>query len=410
MFQQLEKLFWWHLKGWLDWKRLGRLGQLHCFSFACLRKRAGCTGRVSHQVTYVESNLQGADLTWHSMTRGRRLWASGTRWACPLTATCTLSSAADPLSSSTVASACWSIGRIKGSWCAYAVHVCKWTGDDWSCCLWTGRPWTRCAECLFLLLLRQPWATSPQRLFLGKFHATPNQAELNMSGGACLRVEDMNQAMVFDRLLASSLATCPLLTSCSFLTFRTVLLPFPRHALLRYRSLQVTASGRTFEIKTLFKDSWKSFWSGIDSALSRFHWLAGFRSSATALTARFQQDMMQISTSALLATWDGTHLSFPEMTLRPRPGDWMPSWRMDAWLWWPSLACFSRHGGSATLQVNYGDDFLDWCFRKSSDEKLQSQSPETCGSCQSMAYQLNSTLFSTTTSYHISYYFSIIAE
>ena len=137
----------------------------------------------------------------------------------------------------------------------------------------------------------------------------------------CLSVEDVNQSMVFDRLLASSLATCPLLTSCSFLTFRTVLLPFPRHALLRYRSLQVTASGRTFEIKTLFKDSWKSFWSGIDSALSRFHWLAGFRSSATALTARFQQDMMQISTSALLATWDGTHLSFPEMTLRPRPGD-----------------------------------------------------------------------------------------
>ena len=42
------------------------------------------------------------------------------------------------------------------------------------------------AECLFLLLLRQPWATSPQRLLLGEFLATPNQAELNMFGGACL--------------------------------------------------------------------------------------------------------------------------------------------------------------------------------------------------------------------------------
>ena len=173
MLQQRGTLFWWHLKGWLDWKRLGWLGQLHCFSFACLRKRAGCTGRVPHQLTYVESNLRGADLTRHSMTPDRRLWASGTRWACPLMATCTLSSAADPLSSSTVASACWNIGWTKGSWFACIVHmwvqICRWTvvavyGLEG---FWT------CAECFFLLLLRQPWATSPQRLLLGKFLATP---------------------------------------------------------------------------------------------------------------------------------------------------------------------------------------------------------------------------------------------
>ena len=56
-------LIWWHLKGWLDRKRLGWLGQLHCFSFACLRKRAGCTGthRVPYQLRCVESKL----LTWH---------------------------------------------------------------------------------------------------------------------------------------------------------------------------------------------------------------------------------------------------------------------------------------------------------------------------------------------------------
>ena len=122
---------------------------------------------------------------------------------------------------------------------------------------------------------------------------------------------------------------------------------------------------------------------------TRFHWRAGFRSSATALTVRSQQDMMQILPSALLVTWDGTHLSFPETTLRPRPGDWMPSWRTDALLWWPSSACFSRHGGSVALQVNINRlremisskvaycEFFDWMFRsshgKSLDEKLQSQ-------------------------------------
>ena len=149
-----------------------------------------------------DMNQNCGELTWHDnltqymtpmtpMTRDRHLWASGTHWACPLMATCTLSSAADPLSSSTVASACWNIGWTKGSGFAYTVHIWDHLSAnsqvDCSCCLWTGRLRT-CAECLFLLLLRQPWATSPQRLLLGEFLATPNQAEVNMSGGACLSV------------------------------------------------------------------------------------------------------------------------------------------------------------------------------------------------------------------------------
>ena len=35
----------WSLEGWFDWKCLGWLGQLHRFSIACLWERAGCTGR-----------------------------------------------------------------------------------------------------------------------------------------------------------------------------------------------------------------------------------------------------------------------------------------------------------------------------------------------------------------------------
>ena len=37
-------LHWWQQPGWFDRKRMGRLGQLHRFSFACIRERARCPG------------------------------------------------------------------------------------------------------------------------------------------------------------------------------------------------------------------------------------------------------------------------------------------------------------------------------------------------------------------------------
>ena len=44
--------------GRLDWQCMGRLGQLHCLSFACLRERVGSPGRNSQN---------SCDILWHGL-------------------------------------------------------------------------------------------------------------------------------------------------------------------------------------------------------------------------------------------------------------------------------------------------------------------------------------------------------
>ena len=96
--------------GWLDWQCLGRLGQLHCIAFACLRERVGCTGDIAWLCVALFNVNMFDRFLLNTNANDRRPWASGTPWGFRLMATCIPSSDVDPLSSSTAEFACWNIG------------------------------------------------------------------------------------------------------------------------------------------------------------------------------------------------------------------------------------------------------------------------------------------------------------